>query len=675
MIRKAIWHLKKGVRRGGPLLLPVLGLQMGAAGAGDDPFAEQAFFAPIPTVASATRLEKSTLEAGVSVTIIDREMIEASTALEIPDLLRLVPGFQVANATGAVMAAAYHGAADQWPRRMEVMVDGRSVYLSTNSNVEWSALGLAIEDIERIEVVRGPNAPTFGSNAVLGSINIITRPALALAGKYLRGTVGSQETGIGVARLGTRIGGWDTSLTAQYRQDEGFDRVDDHKRLTDLRLRGDYDATALDTVSVQLGLTSGEVGADGTWEITEPFRDRDIRSHYEQASWTRSEPGGSRYWLNFYHQYFNNDDGYELDLAPGVYLPLGLYVGTTERYDLEFQHNLEPMNGWRLAWGVGGRYDKLSSDLMLGERGEVDKYSGRLFGSLEWKPLDQLLLSLDALTEAHESYGTETSPRVGATWLPTPSRSFRASASRSYRVFTLLERYIDYPLVASNGAFLRQLFITYGHDDFTPERVTGYEVGYTERWDDLGLLLDLRLFHDRLDDAGIGALMPNRTTLWRDEGGGWKTRGFEAQLDYRPTPDTRLVGAYSYAEIDGRLGSLLDQNGNIIAYDAMDDTVPTNTLSLLLSHRFTPQWTGSLVLYHMGDTRWRGEGSEVDAYTRLDLKLARDVRLGGGEGQVGLIVQNLTGDEYDDFRVPGTYKREGNVFDRRAYLQVRLQFD
>ena len=120
----------------------MLSLAAAQAAADDRLPTEADYLAPIPTVSSAARLEKSLLEAGMSVTIIDRETIEASPAIEIPDLLRLVPGFQVAHATGAVFAAGYHGANDQWPRRMEVMVDGRSVYLNTISGVEWSALGL-----------------------------------------------------------------------------------------------------------------------------------------------------------------------------------------------------------------------------------------------------------------------------------------------------------------------------------------------------------------------------------------------------------------------------------------------------------------------------------------------------------------------------------------------------
>jgi len=632
---------------------------------------EDDFLATVPTVSSAARLEKSLLEMGMSVTIIDREMIEASPAIEIPDLLRLVPGFQVTHATGAVFAAAYHGAADQWPRRMEVMVDGRSVYLNMNSAVEWSALGLAIEDIERIEVVRGPNAPSFGSNAVTGSINIVTRAPFLLTGKYLRATVGSQDTANAVARWGGNLGAWESSLTAQYRADDGFDEVDDSKRLSDLRYRGDWQVTPADAVSIQLGLTSGEVGADAQDEYFSPIRDRDIRTHYQQLTWNREAVTGDRYRVNLYHQYYDHDDTFAPDVSPfgfpaGTTLPIAFYTATSERYDLEFQHTLAPQEGWRLAWGLGARYDSLSSDLLLGERDRVETFSGRVFGSLEWRPVEQVAVSLDALTEVYQGYGGETSPRIGLNWMATDTRSLRAGVSRSYRMFNLLERYIDLQLVTSNGVLIDTLLTTDGDDDFKPERVTSYELGYSERWDGFGLYLDVRLFREELEDSGVGLDRQNEPILWDDSGGGWTTRGVDIQLDYRPTKDTRLVAAYSRARIDGRVAGGLDELGTVSEYEVLDDSVPRNTLSALLSHQFTPQWVGSLALFYMDEVRWRGEGSAVDDYTRLDLKLARNFHFGSGSGQLALIVHDLTNEEYNEFRIPGTYGRDGNVFDRRA---------
>jgi iron complex outermembrane receptor protein len=665
------------------------------AGAAEWPLpTEQDFLASIPTVSSAARLERSPIELGMSITVIDREAIEASPAIEIPDLLRLVPGFQVGHATGAVFAPGYHGANDQWPRRMEVLVDGRSVFLNTVAAVEWSALGLAKEDIERIEVVRGPNAPSFGSNAVFGSINFVTRAPFMSTGTYVRGTFGSQDTANGVVRWGGPLGKWETALTAQYRSDDGFDGVDDDKALADLRFRGDYQAGATDSWSLQLGLTDGEVGADGV--DGEPFnrpRERDIRSHYQYLRWDRQNGDAGRYRVHAYHNYFDNDDSYRVDIAglptalpppfppvypSGSYTEVGYYATSSERYDIEFQHDLVPRGDWRLAWGLGGRYDEIESDLQLGERGRVDSYSGRVFGSLEWQPLDDLRLGLDALTEFHEGLEPETSPRIGLNWKAGRDRSFRASASRSYRVFPLLARYIDqgiYPRPELVPGLGTPLFRGITPDEFEPEKVTAYEIGYRELWRKLGLTLDLRLFHEKLEDSGVALENDDGPSLWRDRGGGWTTRGLDLQLDFRPTSDTRLIGAWSWAETNGKVGTEADAGGSITRYEDLGDTTPLHTLSLLLSHRFDPRWRGSLALYYMDDVRWRGEGSDVDAYTRLDLKLGRRFGLGGGDGELALIVHNLTGEEYDEFRSPTTFSRDGNVFDRRAYVQFDLEFD
>ena len=103
-------------------------------------------------------------------------MIRASGARNIHELFRLVPGFQMGMHTGNTPLVTYHGLADEAPRRMLVQVDGRSVYSPYFiAGVEWNQIGVDIDDIERIEVFRGSNSATYGSNAFLGVANIVTR--------------------------------------------------------------------------------------------------------------------------------------------------------------------------------------------------------------------------------------------------------------------------------------------------------------------------------------------------------------------------------------------------------------------------------------------------------------------------------------------------------------------
>lgn len=141
----------------------------------------------MPTVLSASRLVQPINEVPVAITVIDRELIEASSAVNVAELLRLVPGFQVTYTEGIDAITTYQGFADQLSRRMQVLVDGRPVYNPGISGVIWSALPLTLDEIERIEVVRGANAAAYGSNAFLGTINIITRSPESVDSAMFRG--------------------------------------------------------------------------------------------------------------------------------------------------------------------------------------------------------------------------------------------------------------------------------------------------------------------------------------------------------------------------------------------------------------------------------------------------------------------------------------------------------
>ena len=136
---------------------------------------EEDYLGEVPVVLSVTRLKQPRADAPASITIIDRKMIEASGAQEIPDLLRLVPGFQVGHLSDGRVTVTYHGLSDSFARRMQVLVDGRSVYSPVFGGINWPDLPLALEDIERIEIIRGPNSVTYGSNSFLAVVNIITR--------------------------------------------------------------------------------------------------------------------------------------------------------------------------------------------------------------------------------------------------------------------------------------------------------------------------------------------------------------------------------------------------------------------------------------------------------------------------------------------------------------------
>lgn len=186
----------------------------------DDPFFE------MPVVLSASRLAQPISETPVAVTSIDRELIEASGARSIPDILRLVPGMIVgysANEWGeeAKTVVSYQGHTDQYSRRMQVLIDGRSIYEPLLGGVAWNMLPINIDDIERIEVVRGPNASTFGSNSFLGVVNIITRHAAEDPGHFVKANAGNHGIRDLTYRFGGNEGDLNYRITLSTQNDDG----------------------------------------------------------------------------------------------------------------------------------------------------------------------------------------------------------------------------------------------------------------------------------------------------------------------------------------------------------------------------------------------------------------------------------------------------------------------
>ncbi|MGF6402042.1 iron complex outermembrane receptor protein [Pseudomonas frederiksbergensis] len=178
---------------------------------------------PLPQVLTATRLKQSPAAVPGSMTVIDSELINASGARDISELLRLVPGMMVGNINGNQAAVNYHGTNASEARRMQVLIDGRSVYRAGLATVDWSDIPVAMEDIERIEVFRGPNTVSYGANALMAVVNIITRKPADSHGTRLKVTRGQRGINDFYASQGM---GWDSGdlrLSLSGQQDDGFD--------------------------------------------------------------------------------------------------------------------------------------------------------------------------------------------------------------------------------------------------------------------------------------------------------------------------------------------------------------------------------------------------------------------------------------------------------------------
>ena len=191
---------------------------------------EDIYFSDLPVVASVSRLPQRQADAPTSVTVIDRDMIRASGARDLNDVFRLVPGFLTFPNNTDSARVTYHGLTDEeYSPRVQVLVDGRSLHSPLFRNgTNWATIPVAIEDIERIEVVRGTNTVSYGTNAFLGVINIITvDPALA-RGFSVSTNYGNQGVRDYTLRSGGKLGeSGDYRFTYQARSDHGLaDRFD-----------------------------------------------------------------------------------------------------------------------------------------------------------------------------------------------------------------------------------------------------------------------------------------------------------------------------------------------------------------------------------------------------------------------------------------------------------------
>ena len=157
-------------------------------------------------VTSVSKKSEQLLNAAAAVYVISQEDIRRSGASSIPEALRMVPGLQVAQVDGNKWAVTSRGFADRFSNKLLVLMDGRSVYTPLFSGVYWDAQDTLLEDIDRIEVIRGPGATLWGANAVNGVINIITKSARDTQGGLLTAGVGSHETTLDGIRYGGRIG-------------------------------------------------------------------------------------------------------------------------------------------------------------------------------------------------------------------------------------------------------------------------------------------------------------------------------------------------------------------------------------------------------------------------------------------------------------------------------------
>lgn len=304
--------------------ITVLACMLGAckANAADDAAAlnlsEDDYIGEVPKVLTVSRLAQSKEDSPSAVTVIDRETIRASGIVDIPELFRLVPGFYVGKNAGFIYnsnhVVSYHGMASAYAGSMQVLINGRSVYSPFFGGVNWSELPIAVDDIDRIEITRGPNAASYGANSFLGVISIITKDAKDATDSSVRLTHGTGRNEAFYRYSGSLNSGElndvNYRVSAGYREDDGLDNRNDFKRTNILNLQADKRLDANNKIGFEMGITRGD-RADG--EASKDYvlfvpRMRDISSDYELIRWRHNVSDDSDFSLQAYHSGNNTGD-------------------------------------------------------------------------------------------------------------------------------------------------------------------------------------------------------------------------------------------------------------------------------------------------------------------------------------------------------------------------------
>ena len=447
----------------------------------------------VPEVLTATRLRQPSTEVPGSVTVLDRELIRASGARSIPELLRLVPGMKVGYRNGNQVNVNYHGTSITEARRMQVLVDGRSVYRPGLASVDWVDIPLAIEDIERIEVFRGPNTVTYGANALQAVVNVITRNPQDSLGTRSKVTVGERGVREFYGSHGFTAGNASLRLSLGSRQFDGFDELADGSNYHNgshaeyFTLNALHNLAGEQTLEWQVGAKQGE-----NERPTEDFglSDPDVEAedYFGLMRWKGAVSTSHELQVQGYIQQQNRSQDWHTRVPIPLFDPslgalyqinpkladaavknplvtgstaqenalLGAFrstvlancsfvpqlrcnesTGTTQartherRTDIELQDTWRPFDNFSLVSGLGARHDRADSQTFLG--GTVSNDSWRAFSNAEWRFAPNWLLNAGGMFEHDELSGSNFSPRIALNWLFVPEQSLRAVYSEAVR--------------------------------------------------------------------------------------------------------------------------------------------------------------------------------------------------------------------------------------------------
>ncbi len=585
-------------------------------------------------VSSAGRKPQKLEDTAAAIHVITRQDIRRSGMTSLPELLRTVPGMQVARIDGGSWAISSRGFNAKNSDNLLVMLDGRVLQTPTFTGVYWDAQDVVLEDVERIEVIRGPGGALWGANAVTGIINIITLPASATQGGMVNGGIGNYERQ-GTVRYGGIIG--ETGHFRIYARDAAQDNfklasgaqtsgtwAHDQHGLRSTGFRADWDMAGGNSLTMQGDTYTGSSDHLGTVvSLSPPYSTPlgytiDLKGSNLLARWRNALSATDEVALQFYY------DTYERR-----YFNLGEQRDT---YDLDFQHRFQLGEAHDIVWGAGYRQTRdrmdntfavsyvpasrtdsvisafVQDEIALGQGGDRDK----------------LHLILGSKFEHNDYTGFEYEPNLRLRWKIDERQTAWAAVSRA--VHTPSRTDADGNVVATVIKPAATIFATHllGNPAIRSEHVLAYEAGYRSQLTEQAQM-DVSAFYSEhhnlitiereanFIEAGhtVIPLVPNNRASAT-------TRGLEWSGSWRPSGRWQFKAAWSWL----KMGIRRDAGSTDTSIETEVGRSPQNQFQFHVLHSPADNVDLGASLYYVDSL----PSLKVPAYTRLDARVGWRVR-------------------------------------------------
>lgn len=634
-------------------------------------------------VTSVSKKEEKLSHIASAVFVITQEDIRRSGATNIPDLLRMVPGLDVAQVNGSTWAIGARGFNQQFSDKLLVIIDGRIVYTPNFAGTYWDTVDLPLENIDRIEVIRGPGGSVWGANAVNGVISIFTKKASEMRGGLVEADGGSLVQGAGVAEYGAKLSATtDATFYTKYFNQGAMTGLDggngaDGWHMWRSGFRSDSAVTSKDNLTLEGELYAGREGELGYVlpSVTAPTlvgvpEQIDLDGGFLVIDWSHAHTAQTDSDLHIAYTRYDREDPQEPETRDTLTVDYKLHTALGDRQDLVFGA------GYQIsADAIGG---SLSVFFVPASR---SLQTVNTFAQDEIQAIpDRLYVTLGTKFEHNDYTGFNVMPSARVAWLPTPRQTVWAAVSRALRTPSRNDTNLVVNLsstVDSNGNVTLTEFD--GNPDFENERLIAYEAGYRLAFRS-DLTLDVASYYNDYDN--LQTTEPSTTffqntpapphevdTFTYENLMYGETSGIEIAANWKVTPRWTISPGYALEEL--HLHTKPTSQDTITPF-FMENGSPHQSAQLRSHFEITRSlaWDASAFfndrLSHQGLT----DDQVIPAYTRVDTSLTWKFL---EHASLSFVGQNLAQDHHLEFEdVFGSM--QSSAIKRSAYVRASWHF-